>query len=166
MTGNDAKGSWRRIILRAVLLTCVSAAVGLAVNVGHVVKYFRGEYRLVFAEAAASEDPPLITLPEAADLFAVGRAVFIDARTPEEYEAGHIAGAKNVPLYDPGSDMIWESLAVSQEADVVVYCSGDLCQDSLILARRISRLGWRNLRVYVGGWAEWNAAGLPVEWGR
>lgn len=166
MTGKDAQGSWRGIVFRTVLLIGVSAALGLAVNVGHVVKYFRGEYGMVFAEAAAAEDPPLIALAEAADLFAVGQAVFVDARSPEEYEAGHIAGALNVPLYDPASDMIWESLAVSQEADVVVYCSADLCQDSLVLARRLSRLGWRKAKVYVGGWLEWRDAGLPAEMGR
>jgi len=157
---------WKRTLVQAVFLAGAGAAVGLAVNLNHVAKYFRGEYGMVFADAAAAEDPPLIALPEAADLFAAGQAVFVDARSPEEYEAGHIAGALSVPLYDPASDMIWESLAVSPVADVVVYCSADLCQDSLILARRVSRLGWRNAKVYVGGWLEWRDAGLPVEAGR
>ncbi len=166
MADKAATRTWSRTVVQAVLLAFVCAAAGLAVNLSHVAKYFRGEYRLVFAEAQAAEDPPPISLPEAADLFSIGQAIFIDARPAEEYEAGHIAGAKNVPLYDSGSDMIWESLAIPREANIIIYCSGDLCQDSLILARRISRQGWRNVKVYVGGWVEWSAAGLPLEEGR
>lgn len=166
MAKRDAKRTWGRTVLHAALLAGVCAAAGLAVNVGHIADYFRGEYRLVFAEGAAAEDPVLIHLPEAADLFESGQAVFIDARTPEEFEDGRIAGAMNVPLFDPGSDMIWESLGLPREALIVAYCSGDLCQDSLILARRLIRRGWPNIRVYSGGWDEWNAAGLPVLRGR
>ncbi len=161
-----SKKEWKRIVLQAVLLAAVASAIGLTVNGRHLVKYFKGEYRSVFAETSGSEDPLLVSLPQAADLYDAGQAVFIDARSPEEFEAGHVAGAKNVPLYDPASDMIWEALDVPRQADIVVYCSGDLCQDSLVLARRIVRLGWRNVKVYVGGWEEWKESGLPVETGR
>lgn len=166
MAGDESKVKWGGTAARALLLACACAAAGLAFNLGRVVKYFRGEYRTAFAAPSVAGDPPLIGLPEAADLFASGQAVFIDARSPEEYEEGHVAGAKSVPLYDPASDLIWESMGLPREAMIVVYCSGDLCQDSLILARRVSRLGWRNVKVFPGGWVEWEAAELPAERGR
>jgi len=166
MAPGAGRKTWGGIVFQAALLSAAAAAFGLAVNGGHIADYFRGEYRLAFAEGAAAEDPVLINFPEAADLFESGQAVFIDARTPEEFDDGRIAGAMNVPLFDPGSDMIWESLGLPREALIVAYCSGDLCQDSLILGRRLIRRGWPNIRVYVGGWEEWSAAGLPVERGR
>jgi len=51
------------------------------------------------------------------------------------------------------------------EGALVVYCEGGDCQSSLALAKRLSKAGFGDIRVFSGGWAEWEKAGLPVEKG-
>ena len=48
---------------------------------------------------------------------------------------------------------------------IVVYCEGGDCQTSTAAARLIHDRGFRDIRVYQGGWADWMSAGLPVEAG-
>jgi len=46
-------------------------------------------------------------------------SVFIDVRTPEEYAAGYIAGAENLPLANLQSGQLPD---VSKDTKVYVYC--------------------------------------------
>jgi rhodanese-related sulfurtransferase len=90
-----------------------------------------------------------------------GALVLIDARLPEEYEAGHIAGAINVPY--GGLADYYDRLAetVPLGALIVCYCQSVTCDDSENLARELSFMGYRNVLLYKGGWDEWSGAGYP-----
>jgi phage shock protein E len=46
--------------------------------------------------------------------------IWIDVRTAEEYQSGHIAGSLNIP-YDEIADRIFE-VTIDQDADIRVYC--------------------------------------------
>src|SRR5262245_31665615 len=46
--------------------------------------------------------------------------VVLDVRTPEEFAAGHLPGARNIP-HDQLADRLGE-LAGAKDKDVVVYC--------------------------------------------
>ncbi len=47
----------------------------------------------------------------------------------------------------------------------MVYCGSTACQRSAKAAARLERLGYRDVREYVEGRQDWQAAGLPVETG-
>lgn len=87
--------------------------------------------------------------------------VVVDARLPAEYEAGHIAGAVNIPYeqlpryYERISEM------VPYGAVVICYCQSVTCDDSENLARELKFMGYRDVLLYKGGWDEWSAAGYP-----
>ncbi len=87
-----------------------------------------------------------------------GEAVVIDVRPEDEYEAGHIAGAINVPL---------ESLPrflkkLPKEQDVVAYCRGPYCLLAFEAVEKLRRKGYRARRLE-DGFPEWQAERLPVE---
>ncbi|WP_315092976.1 rhodanese-like domain-containing protein [uncultured Cellulomonas sp.] len=54
-------------------------------------------------------------------------------------------------------------LAPDPHRTVVVYCSGPGCGRSTVTASALRRLGYTDVRVYVGGKADWLAAGQPME---
>ena len=82
---------------------------------------------------------------------ALGAAYFADA---------HLPGAVNIPA-DRVDDLA-PDVVPDQESDIVVYCSG-ACASSEIAADRLRSLGYRKVRVYLGGKEEWVEHGLPVQ---
>jgi rhodanese-related sulfurtransferase len=96
-----------------------------------------------------------------------GRIVFVDARSEEDYQDGHIPGAYELDPYHP-EKKLGAVLTVCQAADkVVVYCTGGDCEDSdtAALLLRDGGVPGAKLFVYGGGITEWEAAHLPVETG-
>lgn len=86
--------------------------------------------------------------------------VVLDVRPPEEYAAGHIKGALNVPLID-----LEKYLAeLPHERRVVAYCRGPYCVLAVEAVRQLRAHGVEAARLNVG-YPEWRDAGLPVESG-
>jgi rhodanese-related sulfurtransferase len=77
------------------------------------------------------------------------------------YASGHIPGAVHLPL--DGFEGAAASALPDRDADVVVYCSGPTCRNSHLAAEKLAALGYRSVRVFAGGKAEWKDAGLPLE---
>ena len=102
----------------------------------------------------------------------------LDARAPQQYQAGHIPTAQNLFLREmlrsEGGYSVWRSpdeirdtvrqLGIDPARPLVVYCNS---------GREASQL-WFTLRallgieaqVYDGSWVEWSALGLPSEKGQ
>jgi len=86
-----------------------------------------------------------------------GAVTLVDVRPEEEYRAGHLPEAINVPA--DRLEAMLEQLPRDQE--IVAYCRGPYCVLSHEAARRLRRRGFR-VRRYEEGFPEWKAAGLPV----
>jgi len=92
-----------------------------------------------------------------------GIIILLDARSHEEYDAGHIAGAISFP-YDEllgHYDELRENIPIN--SDVVIYCESVTCDQSENLATELKLMGYGRVVIYKGGWQEWEAAGLPIE---
>jgi rhodanese-related sulfurtransferase len=80
-------------------------------------------------------------------------AVLIDVRDADEYEAGHIAGARHVPIDRLGQENVGDGA-------IVLYCrSGDRSQAA---ADAFAASG-RDAHSIAGGLLAWTEAGLPIE---
>ena len=87
-----------------------------------------------------------------------GEAMVIDVRPPEEYAAGHIPGALNVPL-----DMLPRRLkTLPKDQEIIAYCRGPYCMISLDAVEALRKKGFRARRLEEG-FPEWKAERLPVE---
>lgn len=87
-----------------------------------------------------------------------GLITVIDVRPPEEYAAGHLPGAVNVPL----SDLEQHLANLPDDTEVVAYCRGPHCVLAYDAVARLRREGYRARRLQ-DGFPEWKQAGLPVE---
>ncbi len=95
---------------------------------------------------------------ELLDRAAKGLVVVIDVRPAEEYAAGHVRGAINVPI-----DQLESRLAkLPKRKEVVAYCRGPYCLLSFDAVRTLRKRGMRARRLE-NGFPEWRAAGLPIE---
>lgn len=83
--------------------------------------------------------------------------VVLDVRPSPEYAAGHIAGARSVPV-----NVLRRHLrALPKDTEVVAYCRGPYCVYADDAVRELTRQGFRARRL-VDGFPEWRRAGLPV----
>jgi rhodanese-related sulfurtransferase len=89
--------------------------------------------------------------------------ILIEALPEKYYAKAHLPGAVNIP--HDAVDALAPRLLPDKDADIVTYCASATCKNSEIAAQRLRDLGYRNVRSYVEGKADWMAAGLPVETG-
>ena len=87
------------------------------------------------------------------------KAVVIDVCGAEEYAAGHVVGAKNVPLNELETRL--PAVVKNKALPLVIVCaSGGRAQQGAAMAKK---LGYANAQVLSGGMKAWAAAGMPVE---
>jgi phage shock protein E len=81
----------------------------------------------------------------------------IDVRSAEEYAAGHVPGAVNIP-----NDQVASRLAeIPKDKDVVLYCRSG--RRSGLAAETLEANGYKDLQLLQGDMPGWEKAGLPVE---
>lgn len=96
-------------------------------------------------------------------LFDAG-ARFLDARRTSAYEEGHVRGARSLSIWEDALEMrlqTFDATTKDPNDPLVLYCSGGSCRDSHDLAQRLWGMGYRNLRIFTGGWPEWHEKGWP-----
>ena len=98
---------------------------------------------------------------ELAARLARGEVLVLDVRPAAEYAAGHIAGARSVPV----TELRRQLRALPAGADVVAYCRGPYCVYADEAVRELTRRGFRARRL-AGGFPEWKRAGLPITAGK
>lgn len=153
----------RKALTQALALAALSVVVGAAVQFPLVGRFLAGEFRDSFFRAADYPGIRMIALAEAEDLWASGTAVVLDARAETFFGRGRVPGARNVPGEGEGTALPDGVLALPRDRTLVVYCEGGDCLSSLALAKRLHDAGFRDIRVFGGGWEEWRGAGLPEE---
>ncbi|MDA3868432.1 MAG: metalloregulator ArsR/SmtB family transcription factor [Gammaproteobacteria bacterium] len=87
-----------------------------------------------------------------------GLATVLDVRPPEEYAAGHLPGAVNIPL----AELERRLEELNQDQEIVAYCRGPHCVLAFDAVARLRQQGLKARRME-DGYPEWKAEGLPVE---
>lgn len=82
----------------------------------------------------------------------------LDVRPPEEYAAGHVPGAINIPL----NELEKRLDELGQDKEVVAYCRGPHCVLAYDAVARLRDKGMKARRLE-DGYPEWKTAGLPIE---
>jgi len=87
-----------------------------------------------------------------------GLVTVLDVRPPEEYAAGHIRGAINVPL----GDLRKRLHEIPGNREIVAYCRGPYCLLAFDAVAELRKKG-RMARRLEDGFPEWKSAGFPVD---
>lgn len=136
----------------------------------NIIDFLRQNYLLVGVALASggmllwpylrrASGGPWATPAQATHLINREDASVIDVREPAEYAAGHVLGAKNVPLARVAS--AGAELAKRKAKPMIVYCaSGDRSNKA---AATLRKQGFERVFTLAGGMKAWQDAGLPVE---
>jgi rhodanese-related sulfurtransferase len=111
--------------------------------------------RLYFASKDELEPVPAKALLERARK---GLVTVLDVRPPEEFAAGHVPGAINIPVHELEKRL----KDLPRRKEVIAYCRGPYCLMSYDAVLMLRKKGLKARRLEAG-MPEWRAAGMPVE---
>jgi rhodanese-related sulfurtransferase len=150
----------RRTLQRSVLIVVAGAALGLVANAV-------SPQRVSFITPPKVEisDQEFIPLAQARQLWSSGVVFFLDARSPADYTAGHIANALNLPAEAFDAHFPQISQFLTTDSTIVCYCDGTECDLSHHLAELLRQSGYGSVHILKNGWTDWSKAGYPTTTG-
>ncbi len=113
---------------------------------------------LLWPVVRRSTGGPSVSAQQATHLINRQDALVVDVRDPGEYGAGHIIGARNVPLARIGAAA---GELKRKDRPVIVYCQGG--ERAPKAAALLRKQGFGSVVNLSGGIGAWQQAGLPVE---
>jgi rhodanese-related sulfurtransferase/DNA-binding transcriptional ArsR family regulator len=99
-----------------------------------------------------------VTRKELARRLKDGQVTVLDVRPEDEYVAGHLPKAINIPLRELSRRL----REIPRSREIVAYCRGPYCVLAFDAVAVLGKRGFK-IRRLEDGFPEWKAAGLPVE---
>lgn len=157
-------GTLLRAVRQSAVILVFAAGLGILVNLlrpAGMALWGDGP-----SEASLAPGPGedlVISFQEAREHFLSEGALFLDARSPEDYRQGHIRGARNLPWKDYEQYMFEVTADIPQDALIITYCDGEACMSSRQLALVLRDMGFPRVRVLIDGWGLWKQHNLAME---
>jgi rhodanese-related sulfurtransferase/DNA-binding transcriptional ArsR family regulator len=107
---------------------------------------------------AHRDEMEAVPAEEVLDRARKGLVVVLDVRPPEEFAAGHLPGAVNIPIHELERRL----KELPKRKEVIAYCRGPYCLMSYDAVSLLRKKGIKARRLEAG-LPEWRAAGLPTE---
>lgn len=92
----------------------------------------------------------------------------VNCLSKEKFEKMRIPGSMNFPLTSENFADVRRLQAELEDAfnledEIIVYCTDPACQASIIIYKNLDNLGYKKIRRFSGGLAEWEADGYVFE---
>lgn len=158
---------------RLLLMVLVAAALGYAINLlrPHPLPLIYESPKERLERTVQSKAAPTAFTPKDIEKIDAQRlrelqangALVLDARPSLFYRTGHIPGALRLSAasFEQDYASLQPRLEQAKELPVIVYCSGENCEDSELVTKALARMGFGRLYILSGGWKAWQSAGLP-----
>jgi rhodanese-related sulfurtransferase len=111
--------------------------------------------RLYFSQ---KDDLEAVPAKEVLERARKGLVTVLDVRPPEEYVAGHLPGAVNIPIHE-----LQKRLSeLPKRREIIAYCRGPYCLMSYDAVALLRKKGVKARRLEAG-LPQWRLAGFPIE---
>ena len=156
---------WFQAIWQSMAVLIIAVGLSLSVNFlrDQRLPLITGASTGVQIESASKADNLIIAMEDAEAFYFDQRAVFLDARSKEDYRKGHIEGARSLPWEDFDRRFSQVMSGIPRDKMIITYCDGGSCSLSRELASALLAQGYDQVRVLVDGWKLWQQFNLPIE---
>ena len=114
----------------------------------------------VTTKQVVKKELTLIKMDEAEKLYNAKNTLFLDARPFKLYQRGTIMGSLDFPA--KRFNELKNLLPVDKSASIVTFCNGYQCEKSDVVAKKLQAIGYTNVKVYKGGFPEWQENKKPL----
>lgn len=101
---------------------------------------------------------PKVTPQQATDLLNHQDAIVVDLRDPDLFKAGHVIGAKNIPIKTLQENH--NKLEPYKDKPIVLVCNQG--QQSALAAKVLKKEGYQNVVILGNGINAWRSSNLPL----
>lgn len=112
---------------------------------------------------AAAKGMRTVSIAEAKQIADQFSHIILDARKASDFSNGRLPGAMSLPVSDFDAHITEVSLLLTPEQPIMVYCSGQECEESLELGEILITHGYTNITLFAGGISAWTEAGYSLE---
>ena len=142
----------------AIVIVVVAASIALGWHAIGDEGFFRNHDAVALVEAShISAFAPKLTADEFTKLLEEKNVVVVDARFERDFNAGHIAGAINVPINTTPRQLVQTLADIPSNSRIVVYCQSKSCQFAEIISSLLAFNGLTDVAIFPGGWVEWQS---------
>src|SRR5438093_7426611 len=113
--------------------------------------------RIVESFLGSRDELEPVSADELLERLSAGDTVVLDVRPEVEFRAGHLRGARSMPLHELEARMS----ELPKDQEIVAYCRGPFCMFADEAVTLLRRHGFRARRFELG-FPDWRAAGLPA----
>ena len=154
----------RRILRQAGLILLAAVVAGLLANQfrNDGIRVTPVQPPPVASDTGALPNPKMIDVDTAARWFNDGSAIFIDARDKYGFADNHVPGAINLDALEADTWMMDIYSRLPQDGRIITYSDGDTDERALLLAARLTEIGFKSVYYLDNGWLGWLDRGLPV----
>lgn len=149
-------GGWRRSTHDLAMLVVLAFVLGAGFRWVHA-----GGFLSHTPSIAALQDMHLggflskVKVEDIPKLMQADGITIVDARSPQDFTAGHLENAINIPP-NSSQEQCEKALAdVSASNRILLYCQSNGCPYSEIVARKLIALGHSNILYFRDGWIAW-----------
>ncbi len=151
------KINFRNILFESLVIISLSIISGFVFNV-----LSDNGIPLIYQEAKLQQGQSVL-ISEALQFFNSKNALFIDARSANEFGKGHIQDAISIPFSGPLEKRMEAIFKLDREKIIIVYCVSEKCGTSKRLADLLIQFGFKKVLIFAGGWEKWKNAEYPIE---
>lgn len=145
-----------------IILISISVAIGANLVRTDRIPFFQ-DWSAEAIFSGENGETHIIQLAEAEALFKKNQVVFLDARDEDQFDEGHIQGARNLPWYSVDHYFADITMDLDPDTLIITYCDGEACPLSHDLAEFLRNMGFSNTKVLINGWSVWKENHLPVQ---
>ena len=119
---------WKVALVQAVVILAIALVLGLVVNaLRNDGIAMVGDWSAKTRLTTSTGESLIVSLTEAEKMFMDKAAVFMDARSEQEYDAGHIQGAISLPWHEVEHQIMEVVERISPSRLIITYCDGETC---------------------------------------
>lgn len=157
-------GMLQRYVLESVGIVLFSVCLALASNQirRDGLPWVRPKHPSSGTTVAIAPQEGVVSLQELEAALKRTGVVLVDARSSEEFAAGHLPDARNLPYFAGPEAFTVFLQEVPFDLEVITYCEGLECSGAETLALQLRQLGYNKVRIFAGGWEEWTKHNRPV----
>ncbi|MBU1194635.1 MAG: rhodanese-like domain-containing protein [Proteobacteria bacterium] len=100
---------------------------------------------------------------QVADMIRGKNCLIIDVRARDLFEQGHIPTALSFPINEFDENLPGMTARINQHDPVLLYCSSVYCTDSHTFADYLKSMGYKDIKIFSGGFAQWQEEGHKIE---
>ena len=161
MTGVPPPPSWTGQVLRLVAAAALLGALAQTFSPARIP--WREDWSRYVESKALAAGLTLANLDDVRRMVRDQTHLLLDARPVADYDRGHLPGA--FPLPQTELDTYYPQMLplLSASQPLLVYCSGQECDESFLLSLYLREQGFTNVALFVGGYLAWQASDATTE---